>query len=234
MDELQAVGDPELREALLFARAQSRPITADELAAARRVHRNVARSRLERLVEADLLAAGYERRTGRSGPELEPIEFPARRYETLLGLLLDAVPPHGRSERSRQVGVAFGAELARTAGLQPAKTLRTGFERMCEAVRSLGYQVSVAEVGEEGAVIETPTCPLRPLVRARPEAAEIDRGMWAGLAARALDGVEVERVECETRDCLVDHDACRVLVTLAARRRPDVRRARRSKYMSEV
>lgn len=244
MDALQAVGDPELREALLFARAQARPITADELAAAQQVHRNVARSRLERLVEADLLAAGYERRTGRSGPgagrpaktyavvpELETIEFPARRYETLLGLLLDAVPSHGRCERLREVGFAFAAELARTARLQPATTLRTGFERMCEAVRSLGYQVSVARVTEDGAVIETPTCPLRPLVRARPEAAEIDRGMWAGLAARAIDGVEVEGVECETRDCLADHDSCRVLITLAPRRRPDVRRALHSEYV---
>lgn len=237
MDDLQAVGDPELRDALLYARGQARPVTADDLAAAQEVHRNVARSRLERLVEAGLLAPGYERRTGRSGPgagrpaktyavaaELESIEFPARRYETLLGLLLDALPADGRAERLREVGVVFGAELARTARLRPAKTLRTGFERMCEAVRSLGYQASVAEVTEVGAVIATPTCPLRPLVRARPEAAEIDRGMWAGLAGRALVGVEVERVECETRDCLVDHASCRVLVTLAAGRR-DLHRA---------
>jgi hypothetical protein len=54
-------------------------------------------------------------------------------------------------------------------------------------------------------------------VRAQPEAAEIDRGMWMGLAARALTGSEVVLVECETRDCLVDQASCRVLIRLKVR-----------------
>jgi predicted ArsR family transcriptional regulator len=223
MDALEAAGDPELREALLFTRAQERPVTADDLAAAQDVHRNVARARLERLVEAGLLAPGYERRTGRTGPgagrpaktyavvpELDAIEFPARRYETLLALLIDGVP----RERLREVGAAFGEELARAARLRPARTLRTAAERMCRAVRGLGFQASVVEVEADRVVIATPTCPLRPLVRTRPEAAEIDRGMWAGLAAHALAGASVDRVECETRDCFLDHASCRILISL--------------------
>jgi predicted ArsR family transcriptional regulator len=228
MDELSAIGDPELRATLAHARSQSRPVTADEVAAALDVHRNVARSRLERLAEAGLLVPGYERRSGRSGPgagrpaktytvppELVAIEFPARRYESLLGHLLDALPARGRRAQLREVGIAFGTELAEAAKLRPSRSLRSGFERVCAAVGRLGYQASVEEVSERGAVIATPTCPLRPLVRARPEAAEIDRGMWAGLAAAALSGVEVATVECETRDCLADHASCRVLITLA-------------------
>jgi predicted ArsR family transcriptional regulator len=218
VDVLEAVGDPELRAALLFARAQARAVTADELAAAQDVHRNVARSRLERLVEAGLLVPGYERRSGRSGPgagrpaktytvapEREAIEFPARRYETLIGLLLDALPGS-----PREAGIRFGEELGRAAGLRRSKRLADGFERMCRAVRDLGFQASVTEVTPEGAVIATPTCPLRPLVRTRPEAAELDRGMWAGLAAQALDGVEIEEVECETCNCLGDDASCSV------------------------
>src|SRR6478752_5103431 len=105
MDELEAVGDPELRAALLYARRQARPVTADELAAASEVHRNVARSRLERLVEAGLLEPGYERRTGRSGPgagrpaktyavvpEMEAIQFTDRRYERLFARVVEALP----------------------------------------------------------------------------------------------------------------------------------------------
>ena len=227
MDALDAIGDPELRGALTFARSQARPVSADELGAAQGVHRNVARARLERLVGAGLLHADYERRTGRTGPgagrpakvyavlpELAALEFPARRYETLLGLLVDALPAGRRPERLREIGVAFGDELARDAGLQPIRSVRAGFERMCAAVRGLGYQASVAEVSERGAVIATPTCPLRPLVRARPDAAEIDRGMWQGLAAHALEGVTVNRVQCETRDCLLDHASCHVLLSL--------------------
>jgi predicted ArsR family transcriptional regulator len=227
MNALDAIGDPDLREALGFARSQARPVSADELASAQGVHRNVARSRLERLVGAGLLSAAYERRTGRTGPgagrpakvysvepELAALEFPARRYESLLGLLVDALPAGRRPERLREVGVAFGEELARSAGLRPTRSVRAGFERMCEAVRSLGYQASVEEVSDRGAVIATPTCPLRPLVRARPDAAEIDRGMWQGLASFALEGVTVDRVQCETRDCLLDHASCHVLLSL--------------------
>jgi predicted ArsR family transcriptional regulator len=230
MDELEAVGDPELRATLLYARAQERPVTADDVAAAHDVHRNVARARLERLVEAGLLEAGFERRTGRTGPgagrpaktyavppELEPIEFPARRYDDLLALLVDALPPKNRAERLHEVGVTFGRELAEAAQLRPSRSLRTGFERMCSAVRKLGYQASLQEVGRDRAVIATPTCPLRPLVATNPAAAEIDRGMWAGLADCALEGVAVRQISCETHDCLEQHASCRVLVELHLR-----------------
>ena len=184
MNGLDAVGDPELRAALSYARSQAHPITADQLAEAHDVHRNVARSRLERLVKAGLLVPGYERRSGRTGPgagrpaktytvapELVAIEFPARRYESLLGHVLDAMPARGRRARLHDVGVAFGADLATAAGLRPSRSLRAGFERVCAAVGRLGYQASVEEVSADGAVIATPTCPLRPScapVRRRP------------------------------------------------------------------
>ena len=66
-------------------------------------------------------------------------------------------------------------------------------------------------------MIATPTCPLRPLVRELPEAAEIDRGMWAGLVESALLGADAADVQCETRDCLDDHASCRVLLRLRPR-----------------
>ncbi len=227
MDYLAAVGDPELREALLYARGQAAPVTADDLAGAKGVHRNVARSRLERLVAAGLLEPGYERRTGKSGPgagrpaktysvvpQLEPIEFPANHFESLTALLVDALAAGGGRKQLRQLGVAFGRELGRAAGLRPVKKLEAGFENLCEAVRSLGYQASVERVEPHAAVIATPTCPLRPLVRARQEAVEIDRGMWAGLASCAVSGVDVSRVRCETRDCFDDHASCKVRLEL--------------------
>jgi predicted ArsR family transcriptional regulator len=227
MDYLAAVGDPELREALLYARGQARPVTADELANEKGVHRNVARSRLERLAAAGLLAPGYERRSGKAGPgagrpaktysvvpQLESIEFPQNHFESLAAMLVDAVGAEGGRERLHEVGVAFGRELGRAAELRPAKKLEVGFERLCAAVRSLGYQASVESVDAGEAVIATPTCPLRPLVRARTEAVELDRGMWAGLASCALAGVKADRVRCETRDCFDDHASCKVRLEL--------------------
>src|SRR4051812_23263519 len=88
MPGLEAVGDPAARATFAYVRAQPAATSADEVAAALGVHRNVARARLERLAEAGLVVAAYERRTGRSGPgagrpaklyrpapEMEAIEF---------------------------------------------------------------------------------------------------------------------------------------------------------------
>jgi predicted ArsR family transcriptional regulator len=231
MHRLDAVGDRELRETLLFARAQALPVTADEVAAAQRIHRNVARARLERLADAGLLIPSFERRTGRTGPgagrpaktyrvapELTAIEFPARRYEQLIGLIVDALPKRTRRDQLHEAGLAFGRELAGEARLQSAKGLRAALERVCATLGGLGYQASVAEVTEERAVITTATCPLRPLVRAQPVLAELDRGMWTALAAGSLDDAGVEQLRCDTSGCKHDDADCRVVLALRAGR----------------
>ena len=232
MHRLDAIGDQELRETLLYTRARPLPVTADEVAAAHGVHRNVARGRLERLANAGLLIRSFERRTGRTGPgagrpaktyrvapELTTIEFPARRYEQLIGLVADALPERARHDRLHEIGIAFGRELAREARLRSAKTFRTALGRVCAALGGLGYQASVAEVNGEHALITTATCPLRPLVRAHPNLATLDRGMWSALVAGALEGTDIDRIDCDTPACQRDDLDCRVLVTLRRPRR---------------
>ncbi|MGH2935363.1 MAG: helix-turn-helix transcriptional regulator [Gaiellaceae bacterium] len=202
MDALTAVGDPKLRAALLFVRAEDHGVTADELAEHDGVHRNVARDRLERLAAAGLVETGFRPRDGgpgagrpaktyRAAPETTGIEFPARHYEDLVALLAD-----GRADL-RAVGEAFGRSLARQAGLRGRRSL----EDVCAALRSLGFQAAV----EDGAIV-TPTCPLRPLVVAQPQLAAIDEGMWAGLAGG--------RATCKATGCLDCHASCRVQLTL--------------------
>ena len=123
MHRLDAIGDQELRETLLYTRARPLPVTADEVAAAHGVHRSVARGRIERLADAGLLIRSFERRTGRTGPgagrpaktyrvapELTTIEFPARRYEQLIGLVADV----GKSVGG-QLGGSIGRSLVRGA-----------------------------------------------------------------------------------------------------------------------
>jgi predicted ArsR family transcriptional regulator len=230
MHRLDLIGDRELRETLLFARARPQPVTADEVAAAQRIHRNVARSRLERLAEAGLLIASFERRTGRTGPgagrpaktyrvapELTAIEFPKRRYEQLIGLVVDALPERARHERLHDIGIAFGRGLASEARLRSSKTFRTALGRVCAALGDLGYQASMAEVSGERAVITTATCPLRPLVRAHPTLAAVDRGMWSALVAQALEGTNVDQIVCDTPACDRDDADCRVLLTIGYR-----------------
>jgi predicted ArsR family transcriptional regulator len=241
LDRLAAAGDPQLRRILLFARGRHDPFTAAEAAVALDVHRNVARSRLDRLVEAGFLAVSFERRGGRRGPgagrpakvyrvapEVEGVEFPDRRLGELIGLLVEKVPARGRSKALREVGEDFGRELAAAAGLTPARSVGGGLERVCNGLGSLGFQVSVVSVEGDLAELASPTCPLRPLVVKCPETARIDQGMWAGLVERGVPGVVADRVQCETPRCQSSDDSCQILLAFARRAPARGARARRS------
>src|SRR5438876_5473510 len=50
---------------------------------------------------------------------------------------------------------------------------------------------------ESGGVIETQTCPLRPLVTKDPASQAIDQGMWSGLIAAGLRRADAADVTCE-------------------------------------
>lgn len=227
MEPLDAIGESELREALLYVRGSSQPVTADDAADALGVHRSVARSRLERLLRAGLLQMSFARRSGRTGPgagrpaklyspapEAHALEFPSRRLPELFAHLLDRLPVDGREQALRSAGEDFGRDLARAAALRPSAGVKRGLERVCAAVRSLGFHAALDRVEGDTAVIHTPTCPLRPLVTERPEAALIDQGMWAGLVEKGLKGVRAESVACETHSCLDDGQPCAVIIRL--------------------
>jgi predicted ArsR family transcriptional regulator len=227
LDRLAAAGDLQLRRILLYARGRRDPFTAAEAAVALDVHGNVARGRLDRLVEAGFLAVSLERRGGRRGPgagrpakvyrvtpELEGVEFPDRRLRDLIGLLVEKVPARGRPKALREVGEHFGRELAAAAGLTPARSLGRGLERVCDGLGSLGFQVSVVSVEDDLAELASPTCPLRPLVVKCPETARIDQGMWAGLVESGVPGVVADRVQCETPRCQSSEDSCQILLAL--------------------
>src|SRR5512146_1485460 len=230
MDPLDVIGARELRRALLFVRSSAKPVTAGDLAAALGVHRSVARGRLERLLSAGLLDTTFTRRSGRSGPgagrpdklytaapEAQALEFPPRRFPALVARLLDALPAEGREQALRAAGEAFGRGRARDAGLRPRARPEEGGEDVWAAVRSLGFQAALERIDDSTAVIRTPTCPLRPLVAERPEAATIDRGMWAGLVERGVRGVRAAAVECETDACLGAGEACSVVIRFSRR-----------------
>jgi predicted ArsR family transcriptional regulator len=231
VDGWDVVGDPELRAALGFVRGRDKPPTADELGAGLGLPRSVARWRLERLVEAGLLVPVFVRRSGRSGPgagrpakayavvpETTALEFPRRRYEELVRLLVEALPSRGRRTRLADVGVAFGGELARAAGLRPAVRPATATARICRALGLLGFQAATDSVSSERAVIVTSTCPLRPLVVKALEARAVDEGMWRGLAARALKKASAADIRCETHACLAGDSPCRVVIHFPAGR----------------
>jgi len=202
MDRLSAVGDPGLRFALHFVRGAAGAVTIDELAHHAAIHRNVARSRLERLAAAGLLETSVARagvgrpaKTYRAAPELAAIEFPAHHYEDLVGLLAD-----GRTDL-HDVGAAFGRRLAQAAGLRQGRSL----DDVCAGLRRIGFQAT-----REDDAIVTPTCPLRPLVAAQPQLATLDEGMWTGLVGG--------RASCTVEGCLDPTSPCRIRVMIQSRR----------------
>ncbi len=223
VDRLDALGDAELRSTLLFVRSQPRGVTADDVARDLGLPRSGARWRLERLADAGLVVVDFERRSGKRGPgagrpaklyaaaaETEALEFPRRRYEALLGMLVAAMPRRGRATHLTEVGYAFGLELGRAARLRRGSLGRPALERLCAALGRLGFQAGLELVSAERAVIVTATCPLRPLVVAGRDARAIDQGMWRGLVAAAAGADAAATVRCGTHGCLESGVPCRV------------------------
>lgn len=230
MDRLDALGDEALRTTVLLVRAARRPQSADDVADRLGISRSVARWRLERLVEAGLVHAGFERRSGRSGPgagrpaktyaaapETSAVEFPRRHYETLVGRLLDALPQRGRAAHLERVGYSFGLELGNAARLRPAATIRASLDRLCRGLGRLGFQAAVESVGQGEAVIVSATCPLRPVVVSDDAARALDGGMWRGLLAAAAGPATAATARCSTHDCLDAGASCRIVVAFGER-----------------
>jgi predicted ArsR family transcriptional regulator len=231
LDRLAAAGDPQLRRVLLYTRARRDPFTAADAAAALGVHRNIARSRLDRLTEAGFLTLAFERPGGRVGPgagrpakvyrvapELAGVEFPDRRLADLISLLVGKLPARGRERALREAGEEFGRGLADAAGLKASASVRVGLEQVCAALASLGFQASLQTLEGDSAILETATCPLRPLVVKRPESGGIDQGMWAGLVECGVRGASADRINCETPRCLTSDAPCSVLLSLGLHR----------------
>jgi predicted ArsR family transcriptional regulator len=218
-----ALGAPGALEAIAFARAAGRPFGADEAAAALGCHRSAALRRLDRLEEAGLLVAEYRRPPGRAGPgagrpaklfrlapELAVTEYPPRRYAELVALLSgDAAAPGAR----RRIGRRYARILAAGAARPPRRRrLDAAVPHLCALLGELGFPAGVEEATAGTARLRVPACPLRPAVVAGTAAAEIDRGMWEGLAALALSGPL--RARCATHDCLDPAAECTVTLVL--------------------
>ena len=144
------------------------------------------------------------------------LEFASHHFRALVAQLLDALPEEGRDEALRLAGLRFGRQLAEHARLRSNDDLAAALDAVCAAVRSLGFHASLREIDGDTAVIETPTCPLRPLVSRRLEAALLDRGMWAGLVEKGLAGAGADEIRCETASCLDAEESCQVTVRLRA------------------
>jgi predicted ArsR family transcriptional regulator len=227
MEPLDALVDDGLRDTLVCVRSHPAPLGADEVAAALGVHRTVARGRLERLLRAGLVEAQFVRRSGRDGPGAgrpaklyapAPVagvlELPPRRLASVVARLLDEIPRDARVEALRRVGAEYGDDLAAASRVRPQPDVRRGLDAVCTGLRSLGLPARVEHTLPGGGVITTPDCPLRALVQAHPDAAELDRGMWTALVQRGMRGVQADDIRCSSDGCR-DGGPCTITVGFA-------------------
>lgn len=129
---LSSLDDPVRRRLYAVVSARSEPVSRDDAAGAAGIGRALAAYHLDKLVEAGLLTAIYQRPEGRTGPgagrpaklycrsEREfAVSVPPREYELAARLLVRAVDsdPSGRSRAAlraaaRQLGTELGGQVA--------------------------------------------------------------------------------------------------------------------------
>ena len=194
--------DDELRRGLYaFIRAAGRPVTRDEAAAAVGISRKLAAFHLDKLVDAGVLHADYQRATrkvGRAPKVYQPVEtdirisIPPRQPDLLADILLDAVLADGNArdaalrvarERGREVGAAERAQSRPgRLGAERAITLAT------TALQHNGFEPNRMSP----TCVRLRSCPFHPLAAKAPEmVCGINHAFLSGL----VDGLDTTAVE---------------------------------------
>jgi predicted ArsR family transcriptional regulator len=207
---LSSLDDPVRRRLYEVVCERAEPVGRDEAAAAAEVGRALAVYHLDKLVEAGLLTASYQRPPGRSGPGAGrpaklymrsdrefAVTVPPREYELAARLLVQAVEadPSGNSraallEAARRLGAELGGRfrpgvadwlgIAGRAGVAG----RDGVEDL-DGVAALGEALSgngyEPRRGEDG-VIRLRNCPFHQL-------AERHRDVVCGMNLGLIEGI---------------------------------------------
>jgi predicted ArsR family transcriptional regulator len=214
-----ALEDPQRARLYAFVRASHAPVTREEAAAAAGISRKLAAFHLDRLVDAGLLEATFERpslehrRVGRSPKRYRPavvdvaVAIPERHYDVVGEILLDALTEVGAGDAP----VEAVAHAARGRGREVGARVRT--ERRLGRLgpeRGLGVVAQVlAELGfepartEEGLVQRN--CPFHRLAQRSPElVCGINRAFVDGLLeALGASRLRAELAPADGRCCVV-------------------------------
>jgi predicted ArsR family transcriptional regulator len=204
-----ALGDPTRRAILQYVLDVETPVTAGAVGDVFGVHRTVARTHLEKLVETGLLKTGTRRPDtgyGRpaktyaaSGERLE-VMLPPRRYESLARLLLhilDSLMPTPMAVHHAQAaGYEYGVSVRRE--LHGGEHGRLAPEAACAWLKQEGYAARCERV-PDGDVFTFDNCVYRELAVEHPEiACAFSRGMLSGLVGAAPDDLT------QTHDMVAD------------------------------
>jgi predicted ArsR family transcriptional regulator len=112
LDTLSSLADPTRRRVYEFVSLQGRRVSRDEVASGAGIGRTLAAYHLDRLAAEGLLAIGYQRRSGRTGPGAGR---PAKLYERAEGEVAISVPPRDYGLAARLLADAAATDASRDA-----------------------------------------------------------------------------------------------------------------------
>ena len=190
LSSVSSLDDPVRRRLYEVVRERTEPVGRDEAAAAAGVGRALAVYHLDKLVEAGLLTAFYQRPPGRSGPGAGrpaklytrsdrefAVTVPPREYELAARLLAQAV----ESDPSGQSRAAL-LDAARRLGAELGSRFPRGDEGVEGALAGHGYE---PRRGDDG-VIRLRNCPFHQLAE---QYRDVTCGMNLGLIQGILAGL---------------------------------------------
>ena len=191
-----AFGDPTRREIYLFAREAERGVTAGAVAERFELHPNVARHHLDKLAAGSYLDVAVERhdRPGAGRPSKRyrvtakdmGLEFPARRDDllvTLLGRMLELVPPDQAEGMAEEVGYGYGRSLASSmAPGEGHRSFQAALHAVADALTAHGFAAH-AEARPGSLAIISEHCPFGDAAVQHPVICAVDRGIVRGMLA---------------------------------------------------
>jgi predicted ArsR family transcriptional regulator len=198
-DAIRAVAalDDELRCGMyLFIRQSGRPVTRDEAAASVGISRKLAAFHLDKLVDAGVLRskvepAGGVRKVGRTPRVYEPadidikVSIPARQYDVLAQMLVQAVLTERPDERASDAALRVAGERGEDLGAAQraqARPGRLGAERALTLAEAVLSQHGFEPVRESPGRVRLRNCPFHPMARQAPElVCGINQAFLAGL-----------------------------------------------------
>ena len=219
VEKVAALGDPQRARLYAFVRGSYCPVTREEAATATAISRKLAAFHLDRLVDAGLLEASFERPTGVAGrigrapkrylaPDVElSVTIPERHYDVVAEILLDAIagaepdeaPIEAVARVAREQGLRLGTDLR-----QQRRLGRVGPERGLAVLAEVLVDHGFEPTGSSDGLIER-NCPFRRLAQRHPEmVCRINRnfvdGVIVGLGATRLEAL---LEPAEDRCCVV-------------------------------
>ncbi|MGH9224766.1 MAG: helix-turn-helix transcriptional regulator [Acidimicrobiales bacterium] len=191
-----AFGDPTRREIYLFVRDTERGVTASEVAERFELHPNVGRHHLDKLAAGGYLDVQVERVEGsgagrpskryRASAKRTGLEFPARRDDLLITLLVRALKllhPDKAEALAEEVGVAYGESLAHSmAPGEGHRSFRVSLHAVADALTAHGFAAHAETRGGSLAIIAE-QCPFGDAAVQHPFICAVDRGIIKGMLA---------------------------------------------------